>query len=227
MLARSRIGNLMLLWVVIFVLAAGVFLIWPGIDLAVTRLFYADGQFPAAGNPALQLLRSAFFAMTWAVFLAGLAVAVLGVLKQKSSWLRGGAFVALGMLLGPAVLANGIFKAHWGRARPEAVTEFGGNAQFTPPLLLSDQCPANCSFISGEGSGVFAVFFLLTALVWTRTGPLGRSLWLVFAGGAALFGAGMRVAFGGHFLSDTIFAALFMALIALVLYRLLRPGPAA
>ena len=55
---------------------------------------------------------------------------------------------------GPGLVVNGVLKAFWGRARPSQILEFGGAAQFTPPVQIADQCARNCSFVSGEASGV-------------------------------------------------------------------------
>ena len=120
------------------------------------------------------------------------------------------------LALGPGVLANKIFKEHWGRMRPVDVTQFGGIGRFTPWWDPCGPCMGNCSFIAGQASGAF----------WTL-GPAALALpqWRVLAYGAALaFGAligGLRIAAGGHFFTDVVFAGVFMFLLAWIMYGLI------
>ena len=51
------------------------------------------------------------------------------------------------LLLGPGWVVNEALKNHWGRARPEQVSDFGGAQRFTPALQPADQCVKNCSFV--------------------------------------------------------------------------------
>jgi lipid A 4'-phosphatase len=122
---------------------------------------------------------------------------------------------------GPMLLVNGVFKDHWGRARPSQVVEFGGTQQFTRAALPADQCPKNCSFVSGHASVGF--YFLALAFVWPRR----RALWLA-AGTALGLGVGLvRIVQGGHFLSDVLFAGIVVYLTARILHALMfRPPPA-
>jgi lipid A 4'-phosphatase len=93
---------------------------------------------------------------------------------------------------------------------------FGGSKQFTPALLPTNQCKRNCSFVSGEASSVFAPFFAAAAIApqWAAT--------LLVAGTTAGLAAGaLRILHGAHFLSDIVFAGLFMALMVLALQPLL------
>src|SRR5260221_2767865 len=117
---------------------------------------------------------------------------------------RGLAFVVLALLLGPGLLANVVLKDNWGRARPSHLVEFGGKSTFSPPLLLSDQCDHNCAFVAGDAA---AGFFLLSFALLAR-----RRRALAIAGalgvGAAL--GVVRIIQGGHFLSDVVFAGLFI-----------------
>jgi membrane-associated PAP2 superfamily phosphatase len=110
-------------------------------------------------------------------------------------------FLLLCFAVGPGLVANIIFKDHWGRARPMQVVEFGGDKSYTPPLTPSDQCARNCSFFSGEASAIFALFFAAALVVpqWS-TG-------LIFVGILAGLADGtVRVLQGAHFMSDVLFA---------------------
>jgi len=213
-------------WLGAVVAAAAVFALWPGIDRWVTALFFRDGAFPLADLAALNLLRHALWDLSIAVFLAALLLALWTAWRGPVAGigLRVWVFVTGLYLLGPGLLVNGLLKNNWGRARPAQVTDFGGQADFTPFWQIADQCQSNCSFVSGEGSAAVAlaisVFVIVAAMrpslpaAWRRT----IQALAVLAAAAGLF---QRLATGRHFLSDTVFAALFVIGIALALDRLL------
>jgi lipid A 4'-phosphatase len=193
--------------------ASVLFLVVPGIDLAIGGWFYrGDRQFigyqvPLFGD--LRFLFNSFFYLTCALTLVGLFVAgrTAGTWLELrfSKWL----FLALCLVIGPLVVTNIGLKDHWGRARPRDVVEFGGSKAFTPPIPPSEQCQYNCSFVSGEASSVFIVFFAAAFLI------TGQARNLVTAGIVAGGAAGLvRMAQGGHFLSDVVFAGVLMALVA-------------
>ena len=114
------------------------------------------------------------------------------------------------------LLVNGVLKTHSGRARPADVAAFGGEAAFTPPLRMADECARNCAFVSGEGAGAVALAIGVGALA-----PPSRGLRAGLAAMAALVCA-LRVATGRHFLSDVVFAALLVGMLGLALHRLMR-----
>ena len=128
-------------------------------------------------------------------------------------------FLALGLALGPGLLVNVILKDNWGRPRPLQVQEFGGPLEFRPWYKMDGACVKNCSFVSGETSGAF----WLVAPASLAPGAL-RLPALGLALGAGVVTAVMRVAFGGHFPSDVLFAGLFtLILLALLRKILIKP----
>lgn len=181
-----------------------VFLAFPGIDLWVNGLFYNPvSGFLLKGNAFFDFLRKSVPVIVWASLLASLTVLLSGrfgiIPPALKPWRRAALFLALVLLLGPGVLVNGVFKDHWGRARPAQVTEFGGTAQFTPAWVVSDQCQNNCSFVCGDAS----VGFAFVALAFVSRRP---KTWLgVGLAIGGLFGF-MRMGQGGHFFSDVIFS---------------------
>lgn len=202
-------------------LAQSLFAAVPAIDLAVSGLFYIPGEgFWMAKEPALIALRR----IGWNFGLLMLALLMMMTLAAALMRLRTPAAVwgygVAAFLIGPALVVNGIFKAYWGRARPSQIIEFGGAAEFTPPMQLATECARNCSFVSGEGALAVTLSIVLWHLLSPSVSGHGR-FWLGMAlyGYAALL-AGLRVAFGGHFLSDTIFSALICGFICLGLARL-------
>lgn len=195
------------------------FLALPGLDTAVTHLFYIDsGQFIGNSAPLFRATRTAFnviFYLTCAATVVGLVVAGrsagawLGLAFNK--WL----FLTLCLFIGPLVVSNIGLKDHWGRARPRDVIEFGGAKAFTPVFPPSDQCDRNCSFVSGEASSIYIIFFAAAFLLRKHARRMVL-LGIILGSLAGL----IRVAQGGHFLSDVVFAGVFMALTAACLQLL-------
>ena len=118
---------------------------------------------------------------------------------------RPAAALFLCLTLGLGLLVHGVFKDHWGRARPVQVEAFGGQATFTSPLQPSQACRSNCSFVSGHAGTGFALIAVGTlGCLATRR----RWFWIGTLGGAVL--GSLRIAQGGHFLSDILFAWLML-----------------
>lgn len=205
-------------------IAGAVFLAVPEIDLAAARAFHApDTGFVGRRLGWVEALRQAFVVIYFgaiALCLAGLAL----TWRARRQWLRFGSrqwlFVAACLAAGPGLVANLVFKNQWGRARPAQIVEFGGAKAFTPPLLIADQCRRNCSFVSGEAASTYVTFYAGAALVpqWSAA--------LVIAGTLGGLAAGLvRMSQGAHFLSDVVFAGVFMALTVLTMRRLILPTP--
>jgi lipid A 4'-phosphatase len=202
------------------VAAAVVFTLKPDLDLLVARPFaLGDGNFLGSQNGVLLFLRElfkTFFVVCCVVSVAGLAVAVFRRSTRSrvraASWL----YLILCFSVGPGLVTNVLLKDQWGRARPAQVTEFGGTKKFTPPLIPSDQCSRNCSFVSGEAASMFAVFYAasLIAPAWSAALMIGGTL-------VGLSAGFVRITQGGHFFSDVVFAGVFMALVAAGLHRLM------
>jgi len=199
-------------------MAAGlVFVIFPDLDLWISRAAYTPMGFVGGRIGWLAVLRGAFIGFYFVCVTlchVGLANAWAGRARFFSGkqWL----FLVVCLGVGPGLLANLAFKDQWGRARPKHVTAFGGEKLFTPALWPTKQCRRNCSFVSGEASSAFMPFYAAAAVVpqWTAT--------LVVVGTAAGLTAGaVRVAQGAHFASDVIFAGLLMGLAAFALSRLM------
>lgn len=202
-----------------------VFLAMPWLDLWVSGLFWTpDHGFFLTQNETLKILRDVYLSAIFAVLLTALVMLGLHfrlgaalLITPRAIW----SFVTLAIIIGPGLVANSLFKEHWGRARPAHIEAFGGTAQFTLPLEMSDQCQSNCAFVSGEGSGISMLALIIAILAWPwMRQRLALRLGLLIA--VAAFGMALRVALGRHFLSDTVFAFLFMAMVALALYQALN-----
>jgi lipid A 4'-phosphatase len=200
------------------VLAGIAFLAFPEIDLIASRVFHVgSGTFSGQSLGCLEMLRRFFVG----VFYLCIATSLVGLIitrGRERSWQRlTGAqwlFLAICLAMGPGVVTNVVLKDHWGRARPKQVVEFGGAKTFTPPLIPTDQCANNCSFVSGEAASIFMPFYAAGLLIpqWATVLLIGGTL-LGFVAGL------VRMSQGAHFLSDVIFAAVFMGSTAAMAHR--------
>ena len=116
-------------------------------------------------------------------------------------------------------MVNTLLKDNWGRPRPSTIVEFSGPNHYVPPLLPSDQCPENCSFPSGHAAlGFWLVAFAFLAPPRRRRPAMVAAL--VFGGLVGL----VRIAQGGHFLSDVIFSGVIVVGLTRWLYvRIVAP----
>ncbi len=184
-----------------------VFGLWPGLDLWVSALFYT----PEVGfkiGPFLQAINDVIPWLGRALLLLTLGVLLLARVRRASVSVRlrrNAGLLALSLVLGLGLLVHEGLKNQWGRARPHAVTEFGGSASFSSPLQPARQCRRNCSFVSGHAATGFAL---------TAVGLLGsarrRRRWLLIGVSSGLLIGWLRMAMGDHFLSDILFGLAFM-----------------
>ncbi len=202
-----------------------VFLTKPDLDLIAGSYFYkGNGRFIGQEERWIIFLRGVFIVFFWAC--VALAIAGLVMTRKGTAWLGFSMphwlFLAICLGVGPGLVANLMLKDQWGRARPKQVAEFGGSKVFTPPILFSKQCPRNCSFVSGEASSTYLPFYAAAVLVPQN------AVALVTVGTIMGLAAGaVRMAQGGHFLSDVIYAGVFMALTVLLVRRLMFGPPIA
>jgi lipid A 4'-phosphatase len=208
------------------------YLFVPGIDLAVTGLFYVPGQgFPLAEWPPLAAIENTIPWITRLIVAAAIIGAVWLALLGRPLWRldrKALVFIVAAAALGPGLIANTVLKDHWGRARPYQTETFGGTHQFTPAPLPATQCERNCAFVSGHAALAFSLVGFALLL------PVGRSRRLAIlacCGFGALVGIG-RIVAGAHFLSDVTYAGLIVVATSWLLHeaivvRDLLAGPAA
>ncbi len=212
----------LLVWLLAATLAvSALFTAFPQIDIAVSALFYR-GSFWLYEIPAFKTLRFGLLLFMFAFAFWVLGAFLWALIRRRP--LRALGYSVAVILTGPLLLVNTVLKDNWGRARPIDITVFGGDKLFTPAYLFSNQCDVNCSFTSGEGGAIATVAILIAFLAWPNLTTKGRR-WL--AGALAVLvvvTAGLRVAMGQHFLSDTLLSILFCALVAAGLYRLFYPN---
>ncbi|MGE3623793.1 MAG: phosphatase PAP2 family protein [Bdellovibrionales bacterium] len=201
-------------------LLSAMLLVWPNFDIAVSGWFYRpEGGFYMRDYPFFEGLRFAAHAGSRIMGFAFLLLSILAASQRRTilglgakPWL----FLFLGLLLGPGLVANAIFKDHWGRARPRDIVEFAGTSQFTPALVPAAECHRNCSFVSGDG----AFGFFLPAFAYVVPISRSRRLFWLGMGLGGVFSVA-RLLSGAHFLSDILFAGLFVQLVLVLLSRLM------
>lgn len=187
-------------------LAAAVFALDPGIDLAVARLFYVGRNTFVGQTPLGEAARHIAYWVPAAVFLACVTCYLARRLGWWQFWApsgRGTIVLALSFAIGPGLLANTLFKDHSHRPRPYQTVDFGGDDAFRPFYATDGGCGRNCSFVSGEGAAAF--WTLAPALL---VPPPLETITVAASIAFGVFVGTLRMAFGGHYLSDTIFAAL-------------------
>lgn len=179
-------------------------ILMPGGDLAVSHQFWVPGR-GFVGND-LAIVRWIYEMVPWMGRLAaivGLVLLVRAGGAPRVRWRRRSLMLALVMVTGVGALVNGVFKEHWGRARPVNVDSFGGDRIFTPAWRPSAECRSNCSFVSGHAATGFA----LMGVGALSTLAVRRRWCLIGIVAGLLIGLG-RISQGGHFVSDVIFAGL-------------------
>lgn len=198
--------------------AVALFLLLPRTDLLASGLFYVRGHgFVLAHWPPVELIFHAVPWIAWGIVLVVAAGAAWLFLTGRPLWRldrKALLFIALSLALGPGLLANTVLKDHWGRARPVQVEEFGGSHHFTPAPLPATQCARNCSFVSGHAALGFSLVAFAFLVPPGRSRRRAISAALAFGGLVGL----VRIAQGGHFLSDVVFAGLLVFGTTAVLY---------
>ena len=140
---------------VVFALLAVLFVAFPEIDLAASRVFYHDGTWAFSGGnwPLFELIYRGTPRVGQALLIILASGLLLGNVKRLR-WLHARratfGFLLAAALLGPVLLVDATLKDGWHRARPATVTEFGGPLEFTPAFVPTNQCEKNCSFVSGH-----------------------------------------------------------------------------
>lgn len=119
------------------------------------------------------------------------------------------------LVIGPALIVNGLLKPFWGRPRPWMTQEFGGQFTFVEAGSKAGLCPSNCSFVSGEASSAGWLMCIALLLAVHR---YFRSAFAV--GVVAIVMAGLRVAYGAHYFSDAVLGFTMTIAIFLVLATL-------
>lgn len=199
------------------------------LDLYIAHFFYSIGNDSVEHFVSSRFLDFLFDMGPLPANLVALGATLLLLLSYLFKKLKPSRNPCLVLLLtyalGAGLIINGVLKEYWGRPRPKQVEEFGGTQPFRPyykPNFFHQPQPSK-SFPCGHCAAGF--YFFALALVGRRLHS--QKLWrlgllLAFTLGIALSFA--RMAQGGHFLSDTLFSALLMWYVALMIDWLVYSG---
>jgi len=212
-ITKKVLNSPLYIWLA-FVVSSIFFIFFSQIDIDFSSLFYKNG-FYLRGS-----LYESFFYKSVPIVISTLAIGsitlflyntisnknILGIDKKTIL------YIILVLSLAPGLIVNATLKENWGRARPMDIVQFGGNKEFTPAFILSNQ--GGNSFSSGHGS---AAFSLLGFALLARS---RKKLWITLALSYGVAVSFARIIGGGHFLSDnlTSFFIVYIATYALYGY---------
>ena len=203
------------------VITGVVFAVHPQLDVEIAGYFFRPDVKAKviAAQPILETIRTCNNVLTVSTALLALAALVFRLIWPRGPVLmpaRAALLIVGTFALGPALLANGVFKSHWSRPRPGEVVNLGGSSPYMRWWDPRGACTGNCSFVSGEASSAYAMLAPAVALPPPWRYPA--------IGAALLYGTTIglvRMALGGHFLTDVIFAGILIAFIVWFLHGLL------
>jgi membrane-associated phospholipid phosphatase len=210
----------LLVYVALTALTLSVFAVWPNLDLVVAHIFFDGGGF--IGHDSLDRFGRNVFRVTPFVVLA--LYAGLWLAKRRGvavRWAPSGRamiFLIATIAIGPGLIVNLGLKDHWHRPRPNQTQEFNGPSPFMPWYENDGACAKNCSFVSGEAATGFWMVAPASILPAPWRGPAMIAAF-AFGVGASL----LRMAFGGHYLSDVMLGGLVTLIVIEVARRLLWP----
>ncbi|MDT8406509.1 MAG: phosphatase PAP2 family protein [Methylococcales bacterium] len=203
---------------IVLVLAASTeILFWDGqLDLTIAEYFYHDDAWSEQHFWLWRMLYTLGEPINW--WLAGLALFYYLGSRWRPQKLPAGKsalYIFLLIVLGPALLVNGIVKDNWGRPRPRETQTFGGAYPYQPPLQISGN--GRKSFVCGHCASAFVLFGGYF---------LARRRRLLLLSLACIYGLLMgwaRMSAGAHFLSDILWSGYLMFLLSWLLYYRLWP----
>ena len=201
---------------------------FPSLDLAATGFFFEPAQcpegagplqncglFPLSQQPWMIALRYGFYYLPHAT---ALIIIFLMVRARRQGDLSGRLFIRrswillASLLVGPVILVNGLLKGWSGRPRPYDSLPFGGDTAFAAAGDFTGSCARNCSFISGEASGMG--WLVCAALLIPRP---WRAIVFPPLLAMTVLASSMRVMFGGHYMSDALLGWLSSIVVFLLL----------
>lgn len=213
---NKKIINVPLYVWVAFIVTSLLFVFFPQIDIFVSALFYSkESGFIANGTWYEYILYNSIQSVVTLTIILPIFIWLYNIAAKKNLLhvnKKVVFYLLLVVAIGPGIIVNDILKDHWGRARPAETTLFGGHKQFTPAFVISDQ--HGCSFSCGHAA---AAFFLIAPALLVRK---RRALWMSLAVGYGFAISYIRIAAGGHFLSDTVVSFFIVYITTLIFYGL-------
>lgn len=203
------------LWV-LFLISSLTFILLPQIDLFVAGLFYDGKSFVLNGT----LFEKFFYYSVKPVILtfvvSTLLIFVYNFFMKKNIFginAKVMLYVFLFLSIAPGLIVNFTLKENWGRARPAQIVQFGGDKEFTPAFIRSNQ--GGYSFSCGHNAAAFSlVGFALLA-------RKRRRFWIYLTIVYGILVSIARMAAGGHFLSDVITSFFIVWIATHIFYKLI------
>lgn len=199
--------------------------LYPELEIRIAAVFFdpATQSFPLRSYAVLTVMRDAAMWIAWGLALPALVALVVKMIWPSRPLMMSGRaviFLLLTLLLSAGILSNVAFKSHWGRPRPIWVKQFSSKLDYVPWWDSRGQCPANCSFFSGESATAFWTYApaALTPPAWR---PLGYAAATLFGVVTSL----LRMAFGGHFLTDVAAGGLISFLVVWLVHGYIYRWP--
>lgn len=210
-LTRKDVWIIAILWVVFSTL----FLTIPSIDIIISQWFFdaSTGTFLLKASPFIQQLND--FGHSFIFFLAYWPLAAI-LLKWRDFHLYQAILYAIFYTFSVYILIEFGVKEFWLRPRPEQIILFGGHENFLPIFHSLPQGDFH-SFVSGHAS----VWFGLVAIGYTLY-PTRKIAWAIISILSGLTMGVLRICIGKHYLSDIIFAGLFVTSSCVVLDILVK-----
>ncbi|MEA3330231.1 MAG: phosphatase PAP2 family protein [Campylobacterota bacterium] len=195
----NKFLNVNLFFWFFFLLSSLAFVLWPEIDIYFTSLFYNGEKFPLNNTLFDNIFYYSVKPLILTLSLLSLALFLYNFFRKKNILNINTTvilYIFLFLSVAPGLIVNATLKEHLGRARPAQTTYFGGDKEFTPAFILSDQ--KGYSFSSGHSAAAFSLIgFALLA-------RKRRKIWLTLSLSYGILVSLARISVGGHFLSDTV-----------------------
>ena len=206
--------NIKLYFWLLFLVASIILVSFPQIDLYIASLFFNGKSFPLNGSWMEDILYHSVKPIIISFAIFSIVIFIYNYIKKKNILNINSAviiYIILVLTIAPALIVNSILKENWGRARPAQTINFGGEKEFSPAFIPSNQ--GGYSFSSGHTAAAFSL--LGFALLAKRKRKLFISIVLVY--GALVSVA--RMAAGGHFLSDVLTSFFIVYISTHIIYK--------
>ena len=182
------------------------FTLWPTLDLQISLAFF---DMPSATFSANNIpwVHAVYVATPWVgqaafvLFCLGLLYLKIRPQAQRLGLQRRLLAWVLMAVVGLGVVVDLGLKNNVGRPRPEQLQLFGADKPFVPAFQWSTHCDVNCSFVSGHAASGYSLMAWGMWAAWQR-----RKKFLLLGMFAGVAIGAVRVAQGGHFVSDVVFS---------------------
>ncbi|MCC6124970.1 MAG: phosphatase PAP2 family protein [Pirellulales bacterium] len=213
-------------WIPLVLLAmATLFFRYSDADLYLARLFYraeSPLRWPLGFAQPWKWLYNYAIYPAWIIGIGGMAASILAIFWKRIRPIRYECFfLGLLLILGPGLLVNSISKPFCGRPRPIQIKQFGGEKEFLPVLATGENPRHDYdSFPCGHASMGF--YLMAPAFVFYRRRKAWAAAFLALGLAAGCTIGIARMAAGGHFASDVLWAGAFIYFTGLLLHAIFR-----